>query len=270
MHQLRPGRPVLRRDAHTLQVGLTHPVLLPDRPAIGALLAALRPDGPQRSPCLHVSKAAGGHVDEEDPGVRDALQRLDAGGHLAAGADEPAPGAVAVRAFGPGLEERAAESLDLAGLARDDAAEVVLVVAAGPVPRAVPDELVAVGVPHLLASSIDGGWRVGPFVVPGTTACLRCVDAHESAADPRRPLVLAQAARAAQEDPPPSDPLSERWALAWAARDLRTYLADGEPGTWSATYDLPAPEEPCSAPVHQRWLRHPECGCSWDLLIDLP
>jgi len=254
---------VLRRDATTLQVGLgERPVLLPDRPAIGALLRHLDPTvASERT-----------EPDLDDPEVTGALRLLREAGHLVP--DQPAartPRPVGLIAHAPGIAERAAPLLGLAGLVHDDdRAQVCLVLSAGPLPRAESDRLVHDEVPHLLVGSLEGAWRIGPFVVPGLTACLRCVDAHESATDPRRSLLLAQAARAAREHPEPSDPLQEQWALTWAARDLRTYLDGGEPGTWSTTVDLPAPEAQHSAPRTTRWLRHPECGCSWDLLVDLP
>jgi hypothetical protein len=262
---LRPGRPVLRRDAHSLQVGLgAHPVVLPARPAVVALLRAL---DPARSP----DEAALDPDSMGDPAVRAALEALEVGGHLQPAPDTAALGrrAVALTLLAPGVQERLAPLLATAGLTHDEAADVRLVVSAGPLPRSVSDDLVQSGVPHLLVGSLEGRWRIGPFVVPGVTACLRCVDAHEAAGDPRRGLLLAQAARHARHHPEPSDPLQELAALSWALRDLRAYLDGAEPGTWSATVDLPAPEEPRSAATTTAWLRHRDCGCAWDLL-DLP
>ena len=79
-------------------------------------------------------------------------------------------------------------------------------------------------------------WCVGPFVVPGATACLRCVDCHHGDADPRRGLVVEQVATQA--------PLRAgggrtracgRSRCRWAVRDLVTFAEGGEPATWSAT-----------------------------------
>ncbi|GAB4011831.1 hypothetical protein [Nocardioides ultimimeridianus] len=254
---LRGGRPVLRRDDHTLQIGIgAHPVLLRDEPAVGALLEHLDPiTTPTRQ------------VDLDHPAVRDALARLHAAGHLTSAEAPPPLPAVGVSVLDAALADRIAPLLEVAGLRRDDIdAEAWLVAVAGPVPRDIADGLLRSGSPHLLVSLLEGAWRIGPFVVPGATACLCCVDAHESEADPRRALLLTQAARAARRHPEQPDPLLELGALTWALRDLRTYLAGGEPGTWSATVDLPAPDEPNGAPRITRWLRHPDCGCSWDQL----
>ena len=156
--------------------------------------------------------------------------------------------------------------LEIAGLEVDDASPSVwLVVASGPIAREAIDPLVRAGAPHLLVSGDTGGRRIGPFVEPGRTACLRCVDAHEAEADPRRPFLVEQAALRSVGDEP-VDPVLDRLALAWAVRDLCRYLEGDEPSTWSATVDL----GPTDAPRLVRWLRHPHCGCAWDLLFDLP
>jgi hypothetical protein len=272
---LRRGRPVLRRDRRTLQVGIgAHPVLLPDTPPVQALLRAIDP----RTPGDPSS------VDPTDPDVRRALTALADAGHVSpAPSAEPscAPspalgppataGRVRLVALGPEVASLVVPALDAAGVSLDPhRPDVVLVVSAGPVSRGVTDPLVQAGLPHLVASAVEGSWRVGPFVVPGLTACLRCVDAHEAAADPRRPLLLEQAARAARDDPEPLDPVASALAVAWAVNDVRAYLAGAEPGTWSTTVDLPPADAATSAPVVTRRLRHPECGCSWDVLLELP
>lgn len=272
---LRPGTPVLARSPGIVQVGLDAPaVRLPDEPAVRALLAdLLRPRGlPEET--------------EADPGV---LDRLRAAGLLvvvpdgAAGAAEqvlraqfgpdavrrhaarPRGTAVAVDAP-PGTAAVLAPLLDAAGLRHTETASVHLVVSAGPLDRERLDPLVRAGTPHLVVSGAAAGRRIGPFVEPGRTACLRCVDAHEALADVRRPLLLAQAARSAQTRPPPLDPVLDALVLAWAVRDLCRYLEGDAPSTWSATYDL----GPRDAPVATPWGRHPDCGCAWDELTLLP
>ena len=100
---------------------------------------------------------------------------------------------------------------------------------------------------------------LGPFVVPGATACLRCVDAHRGEADPRRGLVLEQAASLPALTRDRVDPALHALALAWAARDVVTFVEGGRPATWSATVRVDAGLR--LAP--QEWLRHSHCGCSW-------
>lgn len=273
---LRPGVPVVRRDAETLQVGLDppHVALLPDTPDVRALIALLRsgsepeslPEGSGRA--LHTLRAAG-LVHAGVPPVTDAELLA----HAQFGADGVRRLAARTRhAIGVRSEDVlrpvALELAALAGLAVDDDQPAVwLVVATGEVPRDSVDPLVRAGAPHLLVSGTAVGRRVGPFVDPGRTACLRCVDAHESLTDPRRPFLVEQAARAAAGgQPPPTDPVLDRLALAFALRDLSRYVEGDEPSTWSATVDVGPTGEPRVA----RWLRHPHCGCAWDLLRELP
>jgi hypothetical protein len=112
------------------------------------------------------------------------------------------------------------------------------------------------GEPHLLVSNLDARVRLGPFVVPGMTACLRCVDAHRCDVDPGHALVVEQHPPQPGE---PCDPALMHLALAWAVRDLLTYVEGELPATWSATVGLAAD----LAVQRQAWTRHPRCGCSW-------
>lgn len=276
--RLRPGTAVVRRDADTLQVGLhpPHAIQLPDVPEVRELLTAL----------------AGRSVPgDPTPGTGRALDRLVAAGLAVPGSRDPSLALeVAQAEFGADAGRRLAERaghrigvrvegaveggsaavvddvLAAAGLGVDGASPAVwLVVAAGPVVRESIDPLVRAGAPHLLVSGDAPGRRVGPFVEPGRTACLRCVDAHEAETDPRRPFLVEQAALASTGDEP-VDPVLDRIALAWAARDLCRYLEGDEPSTWSATVEI----GPTGPPRSVRWLRHPHCGCAWDQLFDLP
>jgi hypothetical protein len=56
-----------------------------------------------------------------------------------------------------------------------------------------PLALVHEGVPHLAARSAEAIGVVGPLVLPGRSACLRCVDLRKASGDPAWPKVLAQA-----------------------------------------------------------------------------
>ncbi|MDZ5621156.1 hypothetical protein [Nocardioides bizhenqiangii] len=272
--RLRPGAPVVRRDEDTLQVGLhpPHAVRVPDQPEVRALLDALRAgaDPGELAPVavraldslltagLAFRTAAGVTPDLD---VAQAQHGADGQRRLA----ERARHRVGVRA---GEASRAIldDLMALAGLGVDDASPSVwLVVTSGPITRGTIDPLVRAGAPHLLVCGDGIGRRIGPFVEPGRTACLRCIDAHEAEADPRRPFLVEQAALASTGDEP-VDPVLDRLALAWAVRDLCRYFEGDEPSTWSATVDL----GPTEAPRVVRWLRHPHCGCAWDLLFDLP
>jgi len=137
---------------------------------------------------------------------------------------------------------------------------VVVLLAAGPLPRERTDPHLRLGTPHLVVEGGPDAWTVGPFVVPGTTACLRCVDAALGEEDPRRSLVIDQLAH--HHPPPPTDPLLQAIALPWAARELTAYAAGDRPACWSTTYTLRRD----GSPQVRTWPRHPHCGCAWDLL----
>lgn len=276
---LRPGTPVMARSADVLQVGLRDPVLrVPDVPAVRHLLALLSRPGGAPIPDDLTAPARRVLRDLEDAGL---VLTLPAG-------RVPEPVDVVLRAqFGPDAVRRRAcraerlvavradpssalalaPLLERVGLRRAPASDLDaaahLVVAAGPVDREVLDPLVRGSVPHLVVSGGAAGRRIGPFVDPGRTACLRCVDAHESLQDPRLPLLLAQAAHAAGERPPPVDPVLDQLVLAWAVRDLLRYVEGDEPSTWSTTVVV----DPGGAPEVTRWGRHPDCGCAWDTLM---
>jgi hypothetical protein len=271
---LRPGVPVVRRDATTLQVGLHPPAVaqVPDAPEVRALLDALRAGTdpgaltPLAARALDSLLAAGlafpgAPATSPDESLAQTQHGADGVRRLA----DRARHRIGLRATGPS-RALATDLLTLTGVEVDESAPSVwLVVTSGPVVRESVDPLVRAGAPHLLVSGDAGGRRIGPFVEPGRTACLRCVDAHEAETDPRRPFLVEQAALASAGDEP-VDPLLDRIVLAWAVRDLCRYLEGDEPSTWSTTVDL----GPSGPPRLVRWLRHPHCGCAWDLMFDLP
>ena len=92
--------------------------------------------------------------------------------------------------------------------------------------------------PHLVVRDHGPALTVGPFVAPGLTACLRCVDAHLGDADPRRALVVEQVATQPPLAPVATDPALRAVALSLAVRDLVTFAEGGRPTTWSATYEV--------------------------------
>jgi hypothetical protein len=247
MSLLRAGLHVVRRDDRHLQIGVDPPwrLVVPDEPDVHGVLDDLlagRAPSPQTT--------AGHRV------LRD-LRRAD----MLRPTDEPTRSyAVAVA----GATRPAAEAermLRAAGVVpvRPDRADLWLVVATGEPPRDLVDDHVRVGRPHLVVGAGPRGYRVGPFVVPGLTACLRCVDAHLAERDPRRGVVLEQlAGRPAA----PDEPSLEALAVAWAVRDALRYLGGACPSTWSATVDLDLELDP----RRREWARHPHCGCAWDAI----
>ena len=197
------------------------------------------------------------------PAQQERLRVLDDAGLLVP-ADGPGPrprGGAAVVLDVPGVARPAVSRLLTgAGLTegRSPDAGPTLLVRIGAEPRRTDlDALVQADRGHLLVTAVAGRVRVGPTVVPGVTACLRCLDEHQTDVDPRHPLVVQQHL---DHDPTDrADPADLQLALAWAVSDLAALAEGSRPRTWSSTVDLD--EE---RPVIRPWARHPRCGCAWD------
>ena len=248
------GTPVVRRDQHHLQVGIDPPrrAVLPDTPDVRRLLADLgggRPPRPQTD-AGHEALHRLGSVGLLDDAERAEARAAGRGG-TRVGLDVPAD-------LRPALT-RQVGCVGLAVAPREEAT-VVLVAADGQLPRDRLDDLVRDGVPHLVLATEPHAVALGPFVRPGASACLRCVDAHHAVADPRRALLVEQAAATA---PVPRHPALHPLALAWAVADLLAWAEGRAPGTWSATVrisdDLAVRRTP--------WSRHPGCGCAWGVAV---
>jgi hypothetical protein len=274
---LRPGLPVARHDDAHLRVGVDapHRLVVGDRPAVRRLLDALA-DG---RPLPELEGAAwlvlrGLH----DAGLlvdADALDRLRADDPARATWAQFGPSAAArlqarqrVRVgvwAGPAVADIAVRLLHQAGVAVSEPgseADVWLVASEGELSRSALDDLIRDGTPHLVLAAGLGTVRLGPFVLPGTTACLRCVDAGLAEDDPRRALVIEQVTLEPRVPGPPGDPVLIHLATAWAVRDLLRFVEGDQPSTWSTTIDI----GPTTTPTPHPWPRHPHCGCAWDQL----
>jgi bacteriocin biosynthesis cyclodehydratase domain-containing protein len=286
---LRPGRHVLERGGGEVQVGLDprSALVLPDTSAVRGSLSLLTASADVASyeepSTLELLENHGALIDERD--LLPLLGDDEVSPHTVAAlatAVGPAAGQarrarrasrIQTRTFGPsasdGLRERFVDLARSAGLreaGRHAPADCGVLLGAGEPDRELLDGWVRAGTPHVLVRLTEGRAVVGPFVVPGTTACLRCLDAHFTDADPSWPLLVRQYAAASSRHrddgvPEPLDPLIAALALAWAARDLASYVDGLRPSTWSATITI----HPSLATLEtQAWLRHPACGCSWE------
>jgi len=251
--QLRPGVGLARRDAEHVQLGADppHVAILPDRPAVRLLLVELAHGGPlaplddTTGAALQELVRAGLVESRADQAVRRA-RRSRCGVHLDV-PDSIRPGALQlVGDAGLGLASRPSR------------ASVALVWSEGELARDRLDDLIRSDTPHLVVREALDGPVVGPYVDPGATACLRCVDAHAGEADPRRGLVVEQLATVAPLRDHAPDAVLRALALAWAVRDIGTAAEGGVPVTWSATVALGA-----LPPVVTAYHRHLHCGCAW-------
>lgn len=249
--RLAPGFHVLRRGDQHLQVGL------------GRERAVVLPDTPENR--RRLSRLASGDLTDASE-VPDRLRPLLAG-------SEASPVAkVAVVGFGhpsgEPMRERLRSLLQSTGLRSGRAqADVAVLAGVGEPRRDLADSWARAETPYVVVRLVEGHAMVGPFVAPGRTACLRCVDATATDADPSWPLLLEQYAGLAERDRrdgvgEPVDPALAELACAWAVRDVRSYLAGHRPSTWSATIEL----DPLLQDIRvTSWLRHPDCGCTWTM-----
>lgn len=123
-----------------------------------------------------------------------------------------------------------------------------------------PARLVRDRAPHLAVLASEAIGVVGPLVIPGKTACLRCLDYVRAANDPSWPLILAQLATRRAE-PPACDAVLTMAVAAQAAAQALTAIdkAPSASATVNGTLELVLPD--------WRWRRrtwpvHPACTCT--------
>jgi bacteriocin biosynthesis cyclodehydratase domain-containing protein len=275
---LAPGLRVLRYSRDQLQIGLsperrlriadTEPVrrtlghlvrgeTVPDGPETRAVLEDLAPvlidSGALVTPGVDVGDAAA--LALHDPSGY--LDRLNARRHAL------------VRVIGSlGVDPR--PLFASAGLrvdedaSTDETPSAALVLSIGEVDRAELDPLLRGNLTHLVVRLVEGSVVLGPLVVPGSTACVRCIDAHTAIDDPHWPALAARHASGGSDRhdgvAEPVDSALATLAVAWAVRDLVSHVEGSRPATWSTTVRL----APALASITEtQWLRHPACGCVW-------
>ena len=270
-----PGVRVVPRGRDRLQVGLERPVLLRRTTAAETALSALATgDLPAQDPETRAVLDALTEARLVLPGDPRGSADLEPGdlAALALAHPETAVARLARRARAV-LEVRGSLGVDpwpllrAAGVnPRRGAADLALVLCAGEPRREELDLLVRDRVPHLVVRMVDGLLTVGPYVVPGRTACVRCIDSHREDEEPGHQLVVDRYSRLAGRPrgdamPEPLDHALATLGVAWAVRDLVSAVDGDRPSTWSSTLRI-GPD--LSATQAVAWLRHPECGCAWD------
>jgi len=252
-YRLLPGLRLVRRDADHVQLGVDppHRAVLRDLPAVRRLVSDLAVGNRPATPDPESGRALAAIIDAGLLVADDSARRRE----RVAGAR------VRVDAT-PDVTAGVTALLEAAGVppwTRPVAPDAVLLVTEGEVPRGRLDPLVRDEVPHLLVRDHGHEVVVGPFVAPGRTACLRCVDCHLGELDPRRGLAVEQAATQAPLVAAPGDATLRAVALSLAVRDLVTLAEGDQPATWSATLTVGRTLDLTPS----RWLRHPACGCAW-------
>lgn len=283
----RPGLSILRCDVRSWQAGLEWPgvATLADNPSVRAVLDAI--DGFRDIAGVARAAAATGVSPDEVQSALDAL--IDAGLVVDERVVRPAavdedvwaawwllagPEATAAdiarhrrgtRAWVTGrgrLSDAVRRVLDdeRVPVARTLAEATVHVVAADhELARDTVDEAMRRGVPFLCASLRDLVGVVGPFVVPGRTACLRCVDLARAQRDPCWPTLIAstQVARPRTMAVAPS---LAAVTGSYAASETALWASGFLPVTCDAVVEIPHGIGQVQTVAYQP---HPACGCGW-------
>ena len=124
--------------------------------------------------------------------------------------------------------------------------------------------LLGAGIPHLAATAGADRAVVGPLVVPGRSACLRCLELHRTDRDPLWPTVVAQLA--AQPPSRGESALTELVAHLVALQACCWVDQRRTPASLGATLTVTLPD---GLTTRRAWSAHPRCGCSW-LAASLP
>jgi hypothetical protein len=135
-----------------------------------------------------------------------------------------------------------------------------LVILARHQPQPAPDHLVRAGQPHLAVMAGEAIGIIGPLVLPGRTACLRCLHYVRAGSDRSWPLILAQLARR-RPDPPACD--AALTALVAAQTAAQVLAAIGTNPALSplvnGTLEIVLPSWRWR---RRSWQPHPDCTCA--------
>jgi hypothetical protein len=245
-HILAPGTRVVRRGRGAWQVGIDpgRRVVVPDSPEIAAELDGLRLGTPGADEATGLTRSLG------DAGLLARPPRT-LRVVLAGSRDAELTGLLAT--FGVRVDRAATPGLP------------GLLVATGEPRRELLDPWLREGRRHIVVRVVDGRIVVGPLVVPGRTACLRCLDCHLVDIEPEHYAVLHRYAHTPREDGHGDrlPAVTRHLAVAWALHDLAAHLDGQTPVTLSSTLALGESGLECTS-----WHRHPECACAWSGTIE--
>jgi bacteriocin biosynthesis cyclodehydratase domain-containing protein len=256
---LDPAVPLVWRDPTTLQLGVDPVVaVIPDVTSGLERLVAVLASGVSDTGYPMLAATFG-------VGAVEAQRLLDAvAGCLVQEPADATPLRAAVLGDGS-LAHGIARLLDEAGLRTSDAErpDLVVLVADRVIPPAEHRSWLQRDIPHLPVVASDAAITVGPFVEPGATACLHCLDLHRRDDDPAWPAIATQLTMLAA---PVENPLRTASAVALASRLVarRLRMGAGDPHELRIAADgdeltervvLPHPECRCAAPQGSDWGR---------------
>jgi hypothetical protein len=126
--------------------------------------------------------------------------------------------------------------------------------------RDLPAALCRDQVPHLAATANEAIGVVGPLVLPGRSACLRCLDLTRAERDPAWPLILAQLTSHDVTDPAACDAVLAAMVAAQATAQALGFIDRGPDAVAviSGTLELVLPDWQWR---RRTWQPHRRCGC---------
>ena len=179
---------------------------------------------------------------------------VDVRDHAPTRASDTAVGGLQVTDLGRPRGEAMTDRLRSVGSARQPA----LVVLSDEDATTTAEHLRLAGTPHLLAVVTETQGVVGPLVLPGSSACVRCLELVRCAVDPDWPQVATQAAvpRSAQA----CDGVLAAAVAAQAALQVLQLLEGDTPAAVGGTLELDLPGWRWR---RRSWPQHPDCACAW-------
>ncbi|MEU3250971.1 TOMM precursor leader peptide-binding protein [Streptomyces sp. NPDC006997] len=121
------------------------------------------------------------------------------------------------------------------------------------------EPLLASGTPHLYAGVVEGTGMVGPLVLPGETACARCLHEGRTDRDPAWPRLVAQWNSGRQPQVRPCDVTLATTVAGLAAAHALAFLDGQVPASAGARWEVSLP----GLQWHARPVRaHPACPCA--------
>jgi len=211
---------------------------------VGAPLAAL------------LAAAGVGHIETRDP--------------LACRSADAAPGGVTTDDAGLPRERAATAAVrraapDVSNTRPTDRPADLTVLTGGPMSTGEQDAVLRAQVPHLAAGIRETTGVVGPLVLPGVTACLRCLDLTRTERDPGWSRLAAQLAGGRERAADPCDVVLAALVAAQAAGQALSFLdraviGGALPPSVNGTLEVAMPDWRWR---RRSWTPHPACGCSW-------
>jgi bacteriocin biosynthesis cyclodehydratase domain-containing protein len=121
-------------------------------------------------------------------------------------------------------------------------------------------DLTSRGIPHLAVRCTAGVGVVGPLVVPGRSACLRCCDLRRTEWEPQWPTMADQLAGHVQQAEIAAAGMAASLAAGQTLLALtQPDLAEHPPACWNALLEADAMLGALERTVCQP---HPRCGCT--------